>query len=310
MKLIPEYEPIQKFFLCFVHDFFNTRFGYGKALCQIINAAHPYVDIELLIGTSEMPHFQEECIKVQTNLQNVTLNHDTPGRAIVLEYVPIFARDDNGEDVGLIFKNPWLDDAEELKHFSERMTARLGYKSLDIGFDFATAHLLVNEELVLLSDCLFQGEDRELKLKFFTDHFPSQSFHIVPPLAGDVTTDLDMYLWPIAPKAWIVSEYPANTPQADSIEPALHVLQEYQHTVHRVPGLEPIIYADINTMPNYANGVIVNHAALVPAYQRQEDDIVQGILRDYGYQVLPIDCTRVILSNSGIHCISKTVPEN
>jgi N-dimethylarginine dimethylaminohydrolase len=35
---------------------------------------------------------------------------------------------------------------------------------------------------------------------------------------------------------------------------------------------------------------------------------VQGILRDYGFTVLPIDCTQIILTQSGIHCISKTIP--
>lgn len=127
-------------------------------------------------------------------------------------------------------------------------------------------------------------------------------------ILGDTTKDLDMYLWPIAPKVWIVSEYPLHTPQADSIEPALQVLKEHNHTVHRVPGLEPIIYDDINTMPNYANGVILNQIALVPAYQRKEDEVVSRIVSAYGYQVFPIDCSDIILANSAIHCISKTVP--
>ena len=61
-------------------------------------------------------------------------------------------------------------------------------------------------------------------------------------------------------------------------------------------------------MPNYANGVILNHATLVPAYRRQEDAVVQRILRGYGYEVLPVDCAGIILSNSAVHCGSKTVP--
>jgi hypothetical protein len=308
MRLIPEYEPVQKLYLCFVQEFFNTRFGYGKTICQIINAIQPYIDIELLIGPAEMPYFQKECSRYHTSLEKVKLNHDTPGRSILAEYTPIFAENEKGEGNGLIFQTPCLDNAAELKRFSERFTARLGFQLLDTGFDFATAHLWANEDVVLLSEGSFKGEDQEAKLRFFADHFPEQSFHVVPPLAGDVTNDLDMVLWPIAPKVWIVSEYPSHTPQAASIEPALQVLQEYQHTVHRVPGLEPIVYDDINTMPNYANGVIINQVALVPAYQRKEDEVIVGILKNYGYQVLPIDCSNVILTNCGIHCISKTVP--
>ena len=306
MKLIPEYAPVQKLYLCFVQAWFNTRFVYGKTLCEIINAAQPFVDVELFISPADLPYFQTECEQYHTDLDKVAINNDTPGRSIIAEYVPIFAQDEKGEGVGLIFRNPWLDDPLDLKHFSERLTARLGFRPLDIGFEFATACLLVNEELVLMSESLFEGADREMKLDFFKDNFPGQSFYVVPHLEGEVTTDLDMYLWPIAPKVWIASEYPAYSPQADSIAPALQILKEHQHTVHRVPGLEPIIYSDINTMPNYANGVIINKAALVPAYQRPEDAVVSGILRDYGYEVFPIDCSNIILSNSGIHCISKT----
>ena len=88
----------------------------------------------------------------------------------------------------------------------------------------------------------------------------------------------------------------------------MEILLAHGHMVNRVPSLEPIIYDDINTMPNYANGVIVNHAALVPAYGRKEDEVIQHILRDYGYEVLPIDCRDIILSNGAVHCVSKTVP--
>lgn len=310
MRLIPEYEPVQKLYLSFVQDFFNTRFNYGKALCQIIKAVQPYLEIELLVSLPDLPYFQAECARYQVTLDNVSLNHDTPERSIIAEYVPIFASSETGENIGLIFQHPFLENAVGLKQFSQRLTARLGFQPFELGFGFATAHLWVNEEVVLLSDAFFRGEDRETKLKFFSEHFPTQFFHTVPPLAGDTTKDLDMYLWPIAPKVWIVSEYPPHTPQADSIEPALQVLKEHNHAVHRVPGLEPIIYDDINTMPNYANGVILNQLALVPAYQRQEDEVISSILKAYGYQVFPIDCSEIILTNSGIHCISKTIPKS
>jgi len=308
MRLIPEYAPVQKFYLCFCHQFFNTRFGYGKTQCEIMNIASHFVDVELWVGNSELPYLREECARYSFDLDQVSLNPDTPGRSIIAEYVPIFAQGEDGQVISLIFRNPFLDNAADLKAFSKRLTHRLGFTWMEMGFDFATAMLLVNEDVVLLSESLFQGAERETRLKFFTDHFPGQSFYIVPPLAGDTTNDLDMYLWPIAPKAWVVSEYPAHTPQAESIAPALQTLKEHQHILHRVPGLEPVIYDDINTMPNYANGVILNRAAFVPAYQRKEDEIVAGILRDYGYEVFPIDCSNIILSNSGIHCISKTAP--
>jgi hypothetical protein len=91
--------------------------------------------------------------------------------------------------------------------------------------------------------------------------------------------------------------------------PALQILANHGHTVHRVPGLEPIIRDDIIAFPNYTNGVLLNQAALVPVYGRREDQVVQEILRNYGYEVYPIDCSDIILTNSAIHCISKTAPK-
>jgi len=307
MRLTPEYEPVRKLYLSFVQEFFNVRFRYGRAICEIIKSIQDHVAIELLIRMADLPHFQEECARYQVSLDNVTLNYDSPGRAIIAEYAPIFARDEQGENIGLVFRVPFLENPTQLEQFSRRLVAANGFRILDMGFEFATAHLLVNEDVVLLSDCFFK-EDRERKLEFFAEHFPSQSFHIVPPLAGEVTKDLDMYLWPIAPEVWLVSEYPSDAPQAESIEPALRALEGHGHTVQRVPGLEPAVCDDVNTAPNYANGVIVNRAALVPAYQLEEDGVVAGVLRDYGYDVFPIDCSDVILSNAAVHCMSKTVP--
>lgn len=309
MQLIPEYGPVGKLYLCFVQDFFNSRFHYGEALCRIIQAARPFVEVEVLVGPDDLPYFLQECASRAVDLAGIRLNPESPGRAILAEAVPVFARDEAGNVCGLVFQNPFLDAGDLAPDFGKRFLAWTGFRPLELGFPFATAQIAVNEDLVLLSDALFQGPERQERLRSFQEKFPSQSFHLVPPLAGELTADLDMYLWPIAPGSWIVSEYPRGTPQAESIEPALRVLRDHGHRVQRVPGLEALIYDDINTMPNYANGIILNRAALVPAYRRREDAIVCRILEDHGYQALPIDCSQVILTNSAIHCISKTVPE-
>ena len=309
MRLIPEYEPVCELYLSFVHEFFNTRFRYGQALCEIIAAANSFVGVELFVSLLDMENwFAEERGNPLCQSSEYCINNDSPNRAILMEYVPFFAEDEGGQPVGLVFRNPHLEEPEKLKQFSQRMVRNLGIPCVDMGFDFASAHVAVNENLVLLSDHWFQGEEGAVRLEYFQSHFPEQAFHVVPSLAGDITNDLDMFLWPIKPKVWIASEYPAGSPQAESMEPALRVLNDYGHIVHRVPGLEPIIHDDINTMPNYANGVILNQAALVPAYQQEEDGTVQSILKDLGFQVFPIDCRQVILTNSGVHCISKTVP--
>ena len=308
MRLIPEYEPVGKLYLSFVHSFFNTRFGYGRTICEMAEAASPGVNVEVSVGAADQEWWQAEVARNLPGHVRIATNPDSPNRGTVTEYVPIWAMTDGGRGVGLVFRQPHLGDRDALRQFAERFARNVGATPLDIGFDFTTAGLVVNEEVVLLSSHWFQGEASAASYGWFTSSFPQQSFYVVPSLAGDVTNDLDMCLWPIAPRAWIASEYPEGCPQAESMRPALQILREHGHTVHRVPGLEPIVYDDINTMPNYANGVLLNRTALVPIYGRTEDDVVIGILRDYGFEVCPIDCRQIILSNSGLHCISKTVP--
>ncbi len=309
MRLIPEYEPVQKLLLSFIHPFFNTRFQYGKTLCEIIDSASPFVDVELHILRREMKFWQTELEKHPLRPDQYQINFDSPRRAILLEYVPLWAEDGRGQMTGLVFRNPRLERSHSLKRFSRRMTRRLGFSTQETGFDFASANISVNEDVVLLTGHWFEGKKGLRNLDILKRMFPAQQFYVVPSLAGDVTMDLDMFLWPIRPKVWIASEYPSGSPQAESMEPALRVLRDHEHILHRVPGLDPIRNDDINTMPNYANGVVLSQAALVPAYQRPEDAIVQEILQDLGFIVLPIDCSQVILSNSGVHCISKTVPK-
>jgi len=310
MRLVPEYKAVQKLYLSFVQKFFNTRFGYGKTICDMAEAAVAHVDVEILVSQADLPHLQDEFRQRQLDADKLTLNFDSPGRGILAEYTPIFAENDDGKLVALVFDTPSLDRFPGLKQFSQRWAQGLGALVVDVGFDFGTAYLSVNEDLVLLSARGFEGERGASKLSYFRQNFPDQSFFVVPPLAGERTADMDMVVWPIAPRAWIVSEYPAHSPQEASIAPTLRVLEEQGHAVHRVPGLEHIQYDDIDTMPNYANGVLLNRLALAPAYQREEDDVVQGILRDYGYDVVAIDCRNVILTNSALHCISKTVPKS
>jgi hypothetical protein len=308
MRLIPEYEPVEKLYLSFTHPFFNTRFHYGKAQCEIIEAASPFVKVELFIQRRELKYWQAELEKYPLRDDQYTLNFNSPGRAIVMEYVPIWADDDQSQRTGIVFRNSCVEHSLRLKRFGRRLSRWNGFAPRELGFSFASANITVNEDVVLLSDAEFRGEAGTRNLRRLKSLFPAQHFYVVPSLAGDITADMDMFLWPIRPRVWIASEYPPGSVEAESMEPSLRILREHGHTVHRVPGLEPIRHDDINTMPNYANGVIINNAALVPAYGRDEDAVVQGILKDYGFTVLPIDCTQIILTQSGVHCISKTVP--
>ena len=308
MKLIPEYEPVERLLLCFVQEFFNSRFKYGRTICEISRIASEHACVEILVSEEDETFLNKEMEAAGLDPERVTISFDSPKGGILAEYMPIFAKTNDGKGMAVIFNNSSMEYPEFLRDFSRRLAKRLGFGGLEMNDEFATAAIAVNEDVCLLSQDLAEGVAGRQLLQFFETRFSQQDFHVVPSLAEEVTVDLDTYLWPIRPGVWLVSEYPENTPQARSIAPAVDVLTRLGHEVHRIPGLGRLAYDDVNTIPNYANGVLVNDLALCPKYDRSEDEVVCELLEDYGYEVHQMDCRDIILSNSGLHCISKTVP--
>jgi agmatine deiminase len=311
LRIIPEYEPVSKLFLCFVHNFYNSRFKYGKALAEIIRTALPFVEVELFIAENEIETFQSELKKTGVSIDDIQLNFNTPNRSILNEWAPIFCADENGKGYGLTFNwlrnHPDYKELSYLEKFSSQLVKYLGMKEYHLNFNFSTAALYANENAVLISEHYLNNENGSVATQFKNILKQSQVIP-VPSLAEELTFDLDTYLLAIKPKVWILSDYPNNSPQGKSITFTKNILRELGHSFHLVPRLERICYDDINTIPNYTNCIIINKAVLVPAYNRKEDKHIQRILSDYGFDVFPIDSRDIVLTNSVLHCISKTLP--
>ncbi len=309
MRIIPEYEPVGKLYLSFVQDFFHSRFNYGRTICDIAKAVADRVTVEVFVSEDETEFFLDLLEQNDIKPDEIVLNHDSPERGIIQEYFPIFAEDDQGMGLGLHFHHSKLKLSDSLYRFSERILDSIGISGLAMNESFGTAKISVNEDLCLISEYLVNGNSGLRRLQFLRKNFPAQVFVPVPTLKDDLTKDLDMYLWPIRPGIWLVSSYPENSPQEHSVLPAIHSIEEHGHKAIRIPGLDRIAYDDVNTMPNYSNGILINGCALYPSYSQPEDEIVGEILRANGLDAIPIDCKDIILSNSGLHCISKTVPK-
>ena len=309
MRIIPEYEPVGKLYLSFYQDFFHTRFKYGNTICRIAEAVADRISVEVFVTNDETEFFLVLLEQNDIKPDSILLNHDSPERGIIQEYFPIFGEGENGEGLGLHFHHRKLELCDSLYSFSERLLDSIGIPALVMNESFGTAKVSVNEDLCLIADYMASGYSGLRRLEFLRKNFPVQDFVPVPTLKGDITKDLDMYLWPIKPGIWLASQYPENTPQEQSILPAIRRIEDHGHEVIRIPGLDRIAYDDVNTMPNYANGVLINGCALYPSYCRPEDEIVGEILKANGLEAIPIDCRDIILTQSGLHCISKTVPK-
>ena len=309
MRIIPEYEPVEKLYLSFDRKFFHTRFNYGNTICRIAEAVADRISVEVFVSEDDTRCFLELLEQNNIDQDEILLNQDSPNRGIIQEYFPIFAEDEQGNGFGLLFRAENLKACDQLHYFSERLLDSIGIPALTMNESFGTAVISVNEDLCLITNDMASGDSGLRRLEFLRKMFPDQTFVPVPTLEGDLTRDLDMYLWPIRPGIWLVSSYPENSPQEQSVQPAICRIMEHNHEVIRIPGLDRIAYDDVNTMPNYANGILINGSALYPSYRRSEDDTVGKILEENGFEAIPIDCTEIILSNSGLHCISKTVPK-
>ncbi len=304
MKVVSEYEPVDRLCLSFVEEFFNSRFRYGRAIAAMAKAALDLVEVEIFASDSDRLFLEGELRQAGVDPEAVMLNPDSPGRGILAEYMPVLCRDGRGRPWGLVFPVDSLDLRDEVLDFAGRFLDSLGVEPLSMDSSFNTAKLAVNEDLCLVAG----GEGLEGALDFLRHTLDDMEVRSVPPLAGDITRDLDMFLWPVLPGTWLVSEYPEGTQQAESVDQSVRVIREHGHRVLRLPGLERIRKGDVNTMPNYANGVLVNGRALYPAYGRPEDGRVGDLLASLGLKPVPIDSRTIILTQSGPHCISKTVP--
>ena len=309
MRIIPEYEPVGKLYLSFVQDFFHSRFNYGRTICEIVRAVADRVTVEVFVSEDDTEFFLDLLEQNNIKPDEIVLNHDSPERGIIQDYFPIFGEREHGKGLGLLFSNERLEGSDRLRRFSARVLNSLGIPALAMNDSFGTAVISVNEDLCLIAEDMADGDSGLRRLQFLRKNFPAQIFVPVPTLKGDSTRDLDMYLWPIKPGIWLVSQYPENTPQEQSVRPAIRRIKKHGHEVIQILGLDRIAYDDVNTMPNYANGVLINGCALYPSYSQSEDEIVGEILRANGLDAIPVDCRDIILSNSGLHCISKTVPK-
>jgi hypothetical protein len=307
MKFIPSYEPLRKFYISYKHDAFTEPFNLEKVLCEVTAAVQPLVEIDAFARPADNPWLRMALGRRDVNLNTILYNFNPPPSGAIGEYAPLFIANDEDVSAALVFQTPGKEHPADFE-FGEMLASRLRFVPYEMGFDFSLAHLLVNEDIALVSGHFFQSEEDE-NFEILKDNFPDSVLFRAACLPGWESQGLDAYLWPIAPKTWIAAEYPAGSPRAVAMEPALNFLRERGHSIHRVPGLEPLERDGAKGLPSYTHGLIVNGLALVPQYGRAEDEAVKTILSRHGYGLVPLDCTDLSLAGLGLRTLVKTVPE-
>jgi agmatine deiminase len=81
--------------------------------------------------------------------------------------------------------------------------------------------------------------------------------------------------------------------------------------VEVLPVPHPPVEADGRELPaSYANYVVTNGAVLMPAFNRPTDAIAAHALHECfpGREIVPLDCTDVLLEGGALHCLSQQQP--
>lgn len=309
LKVIPEYQRVSKILLSFVHEFYNTRFKFGRAVANVASIAKDIIDVEIFTSEQDLPILELELFSAGVNPGDVIITLKSPERAILNEWFPVFCEEKNKNSAALTFN--WLSNHKnysELKasiDFGKEYVRNMNLQEFSLPFDFCTSAITANDKLILLSDYYFQNNNN---LKIFADLISKQDIITVKTLVSDVTNDLDNFILPVNEKTWITSKYANGSIEAKSIEYIQRSLIEKGYDMIFLPGLDLIKYNDINTIPSYTNIIILNNIVLIPSFNQKDDFYVKDIFKEMGFEVFSIDCSDIILANTGLHCLSKTIP--
>jgi agmatine deiminase len=81
--------------------------------------------------------------------------------------------------------------------------------------------------------------------------------------------------------------------------------------VAQLPRPDPAVVVDGRELPaSYANYVVTNAAVIMPVYNRPTDALAEHVLHECfpGHQIVPLDCTDVLIEGGALHCLSQQQP--
>ena len=304
IQLIPEYGEVERLLFSFVHEFYNTRFGYGRVIAEICDCLKEVVEIEAFCATDDSPHLEEEFAAVGLSSSTVRITHPGPPEGALNTFMPVFGSI-GGRLQGLTF--PYLPEDTEYRpaskaceEFARRFLAERGIPEVRLPFEFGTARIAANSEIALVSSV------HASNMHWFDQHM-EQRCYSVPFIEDEPTKDLDVFLIPVADSTWLVSDFPESTAAHIAMRQTVDVLTAAHQEIDHLPGLKSIRRDDVNCLPNYANALLVNGHAIVPQFGVAEDEIALAVYRNHGFTAHGIDACQVVESNAIFHCMSKTL---
>ena len=204
-----------------------------------------------------------------------------------------------------------------------KLAATLGVPVSPLPLTMSGGNLLTNGEgLAVFSSRLLgrnqhRGYDARKVFELLHERMGFQRFLCVPPLKGELTGHVDMFLCFPAPNAAVVARCdpaadPINAPRLDRVARALAGIPTSRGPmkVYRVPMPPPVR----DRWRSYTNVAFANGTLLVPTFSDVDSRLQDEALATYAkllprWKVVGIRCDSLSHGNGLLHCISMNVPK-
>ncbi|MCL4236482.1 MAG: agmatine deiminase family protein, partial [Deltaproteobacteria bacterium] len=249
---------------------------------------------------------------------NVTFSYWPTDTIWTRDYGPIFVG--LGESapqteaiIDMSYSRPWRTNDDQIPDAAGVLTGATVYETDFVedggnlltdgqGTCFATSYMFDN------NPGWTQGEMEQ----WFADYLGCDQLIMPEPLVSEGTGHIDMFIKVIGPHTVMVGEAEAGDINKDRLDDAADLiggataLDGIPYDVVRIPQVTDTTFPLYPTFYTYTNGLLAGETAMVPLYNRPEDDdalaVYEAAFPDR--DVVQVDSETVIESGGALHCIT------
>ncbi len=215
--------------------------------------------------------------------------------------------------IDMSYSRPWRTNDDQIPDQAGALTGATVYETDFVedggnlltdgqGTCFATSYMFDN------NPGWTQGEIEQ----WFADYLGCEQLIMPEPLVSEGTGHIDMFIKVIGPHTVMVGEAEAGDINKDRLDDAAdliagsNALDGIPYDVVRIPQVTDTTFPLYPTFYTYTNGMLAGETAMVPLYNRAQDDdalaVYEAAFPDR--EVVQVDAEEVIQSGGALHCIT------
>jgi agmatine/peptidylarginine deiminase len=162
-----------------------------------------------------------------------------------------------------------------------------------------------------------RGYDAETIGRLFKKYLAAWRWVYLPPLAGELTGHVDIFLTFVSPDTVVVGQYQPkrdsqNAERLDKIAETLAGIKNREGKNLNVVRI-PMGFNRDGKFRSYTNVIYANGTLVVPQFPDTDADLDGEALALYsrlmpGWKIVGIDCSKLNDNNGALHCLSASIP--